>query len=51
MKLSAEGGQAKPVAVNTTGFNPWKFILKSKYLNIFIFFHFFSFLCLHFCCL
>jgi hypothetical protein len=25
MKLSAEGGQAKPVAANATGFNPWKF--------------------------
>ncbi len=25
MKLSAEDGQAKPVAANATGFNPWKF--------------------------
>jgi hypothetical protein len=25
MKLSAKGGQAKPVAANATGFNPWKF--------------------------
>jgi len=27
MKLSAEGGQAKPVAANATGFNPWKFTI------------------------
>ena len=25
MKLSAIGGQAKPVAVTSTGVNPWKF--------------------------
>ncbi|MDD5134248.1 MAG: hypothetical protein PHP01_02400 [Phycisphaerae bacterium] len=25
MKLSAKDGQAMPVAVNPTGFNPWKF--------------------------
>ncbi len=25
MKLSAEGGQAKPVAANATDFNQWKF--------------------------
>jgi hypothetical protein len=31
MKLSAEGGQAKPVAANATGFNPWKFTFVIKY--------------------
>jgi hypothetical protein len=30
MKLSAEGGQAKPVVANATGFNPWKFTILPK---------------------
>jgi len=32
MKLSAKGGQAKPVAANATGFNPWKFTF-AQYSN------------------
>ena len=34
MKLSAEGGQAKPVAANATGFNPWKFTLQFTIANL-----------------
>ena len=35
MKLSAEGGQAKPVAANATGFNTWKFTMTKKIKLVF----------------